>query len=273
MFLKKEVGFKMKKRPNIGLALSSGASRGLAHIGVIKTLEENGIKPDFISGSSIGAMIGAFYCCSIDMDMLIRICKNMRTDIWVDPAVSKKGILAGKKAEEFIRLLTKNKKIEDLELPLRIVATDLVKSKRYVFSSGYIWEAVRASISIPGIFCPVEIDGMILVDGGVIDRVPASLVKDMGSDIVIAVDVTKGEHETIPKNFIEVIMQSLETMENEIAKNCLIDADIYISPVIKDINPLDFTQVDLCIMEGVKATEEALPKIKEIINSFYEFSI
>lgn len=262
----------MKKRPKIGLALSSGASRGLAHIGVMKVLEENHIKPDFISGSSIGAMIGALYCCGINMDMLIKICKNMRTDIWIDPAVSKKGILAGKKVEEFIRLLTKNKKIEDLEIPLRIVSTDLIKAKRYVFSSGYIWEAVRASISIPGIFCPIEMDDMVLVDGGVIDRVPVSLCKDMGSDIVIAVDVTKGEHETIPKNFLEVIMQSLETMENEIAKNCLINADIYISPIIKNINPLDFTHVDLCIEEGIKATDEALPKIKEIINGFYEFS-
>lgn len=258
----------MINRPHIGLALGSGASRGLAHIGVIKTLLENGIKPDFVSGCSIGAMIGALYCCGIDMDMLENICRKMKADIWMDPAVSKKGILAGNKAEEFMRLLTKNKKIEDLEIPIRIIATDLVKSKRYVFSSGYIWKAVRASISIPGIFCPVEMDDMVLVDGGVLERVPASLVKDMGADIVIAVDVVRGENHIKPKNFFEVIMQSIETMENEIVKSCIADADIYITPIIKNINPLDFTQVDLCIKEGSKATKEALPKINSLINSY-----
>lgn len=262
----------MIKKPRIGLALGSGASRGLAHIGVIKTLQDNGIKPDFVSGSSIGAMIGAFYCCGVDMDMLSNICKKMKSDIWMDPAVSKKGILAGKKAEEFIRLLTKNKKIEDLEIPIRIVATDLVKSERYIFSTGYIWKAVRASISIPGIFSPVEIGDTVLVDGGVLDRVPVSLVKDMGADLVIAVDVARGENHIKPKNFFEVIMQSIETMEDEIVKYRIADANIYIAPIIKNINPLDFSQVDLCIEEGSKAAKEALPRIMEAINNYYDSS-
>ena len=262
----------MINRPLIGLALGSGASKGLSHIGVIKTLVENGIKPDFVSGCSIGAMVGSLYCCGIDMDILENICRRMKTDIWMDPAVSKKGILAGNKAEEFMRLLTKNKKIEDLDIPIRIVATDLVSSRRHIFSRGYICKAVRASISIPGIFCPVEMDDMVLVDGGVLERVPASLVKDMGADIVIAVDVARGENNVKPKNLFEVIIQSIETMENEIVKSCIADADIYITPIIKNINPLDFTQVDLCIKEGSKAAKEALPNIKESINSFYASS-
>lgn len=263
----------MTVKPKIGLALGSGASRGLAHIGVLKTLDSYGIKPDYIAGCSIGALIGALYLCDIDLDLLIKLAKNMKADIWMDPAVSRKGILAGKKAEEFIKILTRNKNIEELEKPVSIVATDLTNSKRHVFTQGPLWRAVRASISIPGIFCPVEMDEMILVDGGVIERVPAALAKEMGADIVIAVDVGKGQSNIKPRNLFEIIMQSIETMENTIVENKLEADYIIINPIIKDINPLDFTRVDLCIEEGEKAALEAIPRINKAIEKYYDSSI
>lgn len=263
----------MYMKPKIGLALGSGASRGLAHIGVLKTLDRYDIKPDYFAGSSIGALIGALYLCDIDLDLLIKLAKNMNADIWMDPAVSRKGLLAGKKAEEFIKILTRNRNIEDLEKPISIVATDLTNSKRYVFTQGPLWKAVRASISIPGVFCPVEIDDMVLVDGGVVERVPAALTKEMGADIVIAVDVGKGQSNLKPKNLFEIIMQSIETMENTIVENKLEADYIIINPIIKNINPLDFTRVDLCIEEGEKAALEAIPQINKAIEKYYNSSI
>lgn len=257
----------MVKKPSIGLALGSGASRGIAHIGVLKALHENNIEPDYIAGCSIGALIGALYICGIDMDILTKLAKNMKADIWMDPAVSRKGLLAGKKAEEFFRILTREKRIEELEKPIKIVATDLTTSQRHVFTSGPLWRAIRASISIPGIFCPVEIDDMVLVDGGVVERVPAALVKEMGADVVIAVDVCKGQNNLKPKNLFEIIMQSVETMENKIVENRLEDDYIVINPIIKNINPLDFTKVELCIEEGKRAALEALPRINKAIES------
>ena len=259
----------MVKKPLIGLALGSGASRGLAHIGVLMALGENDVKPDYVAGCSIGALIGSLYLCGIDLDLLAKLAKNMKADMWMDPAVSRKGILAGKKAEEFFKILTKNRNIEELEKPINIVATDLVNSKRYIFNEGPLWRAIRASISIPGIFCPIEIDDMILVDGGVIERVPATLAKEMGSDIVIAVDVGKGQNSLKPKNFFEVIMKSIETMENTIIENKFSEDYIFINPIIKNINPLDFTKVDLCIEEGKRAALEALPKINKAIDDYF----
>ncbi|NLM44012.1 MAG: patatin-like phospholipase family protein [Clostridiales bacterium] len=259
----------MLNKPKIGLALGSGASKGLAHLGVLKILEENNIKPSYIAGSSIGALIGGLYCCGIDLEMMIKLAKNMKTEIWMDPAVSKKGLLAGKKVEELFRILTKNKTIEDLEIPIRIVATDIINSRRYIFDKGPLWQAIRASIAIPGIFCPVEIDDLVLVDGGVVDRVPAALVKEMGADIIIAVDVCKGKNNLRPKNLFEIIMQSIEAMENTLVENMLTEDFIVISPIIKDINSLDFTKVDLCIEEGEKAALEAIPKINKALKDYY----
>lgn len=262
----------MLREPKIGLALGSGASKGLAHLGVLKILEENNIKPHCIAGSSIGALIGALYACGIDINIMIKLAENMKTDLWMDPAVSKKGILAGKKAEELFRILTRNKNIEELDTPIKIVATDLTNSKRYVFDRGPLWKAIRASISIPGIFCPVEIDDMVLVDGGVVERVPAALVKDMGADIIIAVDVCKGQNISRPRNLFEVILQSIETMENTILENKLTDDYIVISPIVKNINPLDFTKVELCIGEGKKAALESMAKINKAIEEYYNKS-
>ncbi|SHJ04734.1 patatin-like phospholipase family protein [Lutispora thermophila] len=262
----------MLKEPKIGLALGSGASKGLAHMGVLKILEENNIKPCCIAGSSIGAIIGALYACGIDLDIMIKLAKNMKADLWMDPAVSKKGILTGKKAEELFRILTRNMNIEDADIPIRIVATDLTYSKRYVFDKGPLWKAIRASTSIPGIFCPVEIDDMVLVDGGVVERVPANIVKDMGADIIIAVDVCKDQSIFKPKNIFDIIMQSIETMENTILENKLTDDYIVISPVIKNVNPLDFTNVELCVEEGKKAALEAMTKINKAIKEYYNKS-
>lgn len=262
----------MLREPKIGLALGSGASKGLAHLGVLKVLEENNIKPYCIAGSSIGALVGALYSCGIDVELMIKIAKNLKADVWMDPAVSKKGILAGKKAEELFRILTRSRNIEDVEIPIKIVATDLISSKRYVFDKGPLWKAIRASISIPGIFCPVEIDDMVLVDGGVIERVPADLVKEMGADIIIAVDVCRGHVNSKPKNLFEVILQSIETMENTITDNILTEDCILIDPIIKNINPLDFTRVDSCVEEGIRAALKALPRINEALKNYYSES-
>lgn len=252
-------------RPRIGLALGSGASRGLAHIGVISTLLENNIPIDCIAGCSSGALVGALFCCGADLRIISRIAKRITKDFWMDIVFNKKGVIAGKRVEEFIRLLTKDKSFEELDIPLCIVSTDILSSKRYIFDSGKVWKAVRASISIPGVFCPVEEDGMILVDGGVLDRVPVTVVRQMGADIVIAVDVGASMAEGKFDNFLSIIVHCIETMENEILKYRMEYADVCIRPLVKEIDPLDFSKVDLCISEGQKAAFDVICDIKRKI--------
>jgi predicted acylesterase/phospholipase RssA len=173
-----------------GLALGSGAARGFAHIGVLLALEKHGLRPDYVAGTSIGAAIGAIYCSGTSASELRELA--VRTD-WqdlIDFTVPKTGMIAGNRFEKYLQKLTGNKRFSELLIPLRVVATDIRNSHKVVFSQGNVAKAVRASISIPGVFMPVHIDRHELVDGGLVDPVPFDVVREMGSDVVAAVDLS-----------------------------------------------------------------------------------
>ena len=179
------------KEPIVGIALGSGGARGFAHLGALKVLQEENIRVDLIAGSSMGALVGSFYAMGHDMDRLYKIATAFKRKYYLDFTVPKMGFVSGNRVKELIRMFTQNKNIEELDIPLSIVTTDLEKAEKVVLTSGPISDAVRASISIPGIFVPEKVNGRLLVDGGVVDRVPASVAKEMGADIVIAIDVSQ----------------------------------------------------------------------------------
>lgn len=175
----------------IGLALGSGSARGWAHIGVIEALGQLGIKPHYIAGTSMGALVGAFYAA----DKLGAL-KNLSLTLdwkqivsFLDVVLPKAGLIDGQKITDFIHSNVGDIKIEDLEIPLGCVATDLSTAEEVVISSGDMIEAVRSSISLPGIFTPVSRNGQLLVDGGLVNPVPVSVLKQMGAEYIIAVDL------------------------------------------------------------------------------------
>ncbi|EOD00823.1 patatin-like phospholipase family protein [Caldisalinibacter kiritimatiensis] len=258
----------MKKKPKIGLALGSGAARGLAHIGVLKALTENNIEVDYVAGSSAGALIGSVFCCGIDPYTIEKIAVQLDRKIWVDLTVPRRGFIKGEKVEEMIRLLTRSRNIEDLEKGLAVVATDLKTADSYIFTEGPIYKAVRASISIPGVFVPVRYKDMVLVDGGVIDRVPATVVKDMGADIVIAVDVGFTTEQKRINHIFDVILQSIDVMGKQILSNSIIHADVVIKPPVSHIPPSRFDLVEECDEIGYKAALEKIDDIKKMIAEF-----
>jgi NTE family protein len=175
----------------IGLALGSGSARGLAHIGVLRAIEENGIKIDLIAGSSIGALIGAVYAGG----ELTALETSFKTFDWkklvslLDLVLPKSGLIDGKKVMEFVSSHLIIKEIEALPIPFQAVATDILTAEQILISEGDIANAIRASIAVPGIFTPVYDAGRILVDGGLVDPVPVSVVRAMGADFVIAIDL------------------------------------------------------------------------------------
>jgi NTE family protein len=175
----------------IGLALGSGSARGWAHIGVIRALSEAGIRVDCVAGTSIGALVGAVYAAG-NIDTLEEVVLELdwkQIAYFFDVVFPKSGLIDGKKVADFFRSHVQEKNIEDLALPFRAVSTDLTTGREVVMKQGDIIEAVRASISVPGIFTPVKRNGAILVDGGVVNPVPVSVVREMGADFVIAVDL------------------------------------------------------------------------------------
>ncbi|NLO83461.1 MAG: patatin-like phospholipase family protein [Clostridiales bacterium] len=258
----------MKKKVKVGLALGAGAARGLAHIGVLQVLEEHGIIPEYIAGSSIGAIVGALYAAGITPKMMEGIAQNLDVARYYDVRVPRVGFIEGKKIEELIKLLTQNKDFNELKIPLTVTAVDLKTCKLIELSTGKVYKAVRASISIPGIFTPVVRDDYVLVDGGLLSRVPVDTVKRMGADVVIGVDVGfRGQHHP-PVNVLEVIMQSLEVMELEILKNNVQKGDVIIYPDVSGIHPFYFDKVDDCVREGRKAATEAIDRIKHLIETW-----
>ncbi len=185
-------GSRDSNRPSrIGLALGSGSARGLAHLGVIRALEEAGIKVDFVAGTSIGALIGAAYASGRLDSMESTFQKfNWKSMVsFFDVVFPKSGLIDGAKVGELVRAHINSEVIESLPIPFCAVATDIQTGEEVVISKGDIIEAVRASISVPGIFTPVRSNGRLLVDGGLVNPVPVSVARSMGADIVIAVDL------------------------------------------------------------------------------------
>lgn len=256
----------MQNRPKIGLALGSGAARGFAHIGVIKVLQANDIPVDFVAGSSIGAVIGALFCAGIPLDWIAKLLGSLKNSHIIDFSITKRGLIEGKKIEELLKLILRRKTFKELDIPLSIVATDLEKGEKVVFSEGEIVSAIRASISIPGIFPPAIYDGKVLVDGGIVDRVPAGVVRAMGADIVIGVDVGfRTGKEFRPRNIFDIIIQTIGIMEIQAVKRKIDKCDVVITPDVSNISPFSISDIQKCIKAGIEASEECIEKIKKML--------
>jgi NTE family protein len=258
------------RRPKVGIALGSGGARGFAHLGVIKVLREAGIPIDLIAGSSMGAMVGCFYAAGVDIDRLYKLSKAFKRKYYLDFTVPKMGFIAGKRVKELIRIFTHGKELQDLDIPTAVVATDLGSGEKVVFKEGPIADAVRASIAIPGIFIPEKLNGRLLIDGGVVDRIPVSVVKEMGADIVIAVDVSHVKSNVEITSIYDVIMQSLDIMQMELVVNREVASDIMIRPRVEMYSSRAFTNIDEIISSGEEEAKKHIKKINEVINQWKE---
>ena len=180
---------KPKRGKKLGLALGGGSARGLAHIGILKVLHKHKIYPDYIAGTSMGAVIGALYCSDYLPKKIEEIATTTDWKKIVDFKIPKSGFIEGDLVERKIKRLIDNKDFSDLSVPLRVIAYNIDKHEKAVFSEGNVSKAIRASISIPGVFAPTKIGKYNYIDGGVIDPTPFEVVKEMGADVVIAVDL------------------------------------------------------------------------------------
>ncbi|OEH93934.1 patatin-like phospholipase family protein [Bacillus solimangrovi] len=255
-------------RPKIGLALGSGGARGFAHLGVLRALQDENIPIDIIAGSSMGSLIGAFYGAGHDMSRLYKLATAFRRKYYLDFTVPKMGFITGNRVKDLIHIFTKGKQIEELDVKLGVIATDLIKGTKRVFTQGNLPEAVRASISIPGIFVPVKIDGNLYVDGGVIDRVPITTARELGADLVIAVDVSHVKADVEITSIYDVIMQSIDILQDELVKSRGLDADVMIVPDVTQFSSRAFTNLEEIIQIGEEETRQHIPLIKSAISSW-----
>lgn len=243
----------------VGLALGGGLARGLAHIGVLKALEEAGIGLSHIAGTSMGSVIGALYACGLNLKMIGQLAERISRRTWMDLTFPRKGLIAGERLEELVHLLTAGRSFSELTVPLAVVAVDLISGEKVVISEGSVARAVRASCAIPGIFSPVKVKEKVLVDGGVLQRVPASVVREMGAELVIAVDVGTNAGDYKLDHIIDVLSRSVEIMSRKIHQAQKKDADLLVAPAVDDIGSFDFHRVEEVVCRGETAMHELMP--------------
>ncbi|MDT8901231.1 patatin-like phospholipase family protein [Anaeroselena agilis] len=252
-------------RPTIGLALGSGGLRGLAHIGVLKILEREGISVDYIAGCSIGSLIGSLYASGLDSETIFKLAKNLKRRHWIDFVIPKMGLVAGDRTLETIKLLTRRKNFDELAIPLAVVAADLNTGEEVVFRDGEVAHAVRASISVPGVFVPYEYNGRLLIDGAVVNPTPMDVVHSMGADIVIAVDLVPTGEVAALTNIFDIIIQTIDIVERQLLKQRQHYSDLLIKPDVGHISPSSFTEIDECVDLGARAMEAGLPRLRNLL--------
>ena len=253
------------ERPKIGVALGGGFARGIAHIGVLRVLEEYEIPVDFIAGTSVGALIAATYAGGTPLDEMER--QGMETHFrdfgrWT---LSRMGMASNARLEDFLHKFTPAKRFDEMKIPLSIVATDLVEGKSVYFTDGEIGPAIRASCAYPGLFLPVDYKGRVLVDGFLTETVPAPAVRRLGAEVVISVHLEPGLIESGPRNTIEIISRSFSIIQMAATQPWRLATDVLIEPDVHHILWDEFVKTPMLVAAGEAAARAALPEIRAAI--------
>jgi NTE family protein len=259
----------------IGLALGGGGARGLAHLGVLKVLEKEKIKIDYICGVSMGALIGAYYALGLDLDVLekevVKITKRKAIKELLDLNGFKVSILKGKKTEKYIKKYIGDYSFSDFKIPLTMVATDLANGDEIILKKGKLVEAIMASLSVPGIFPPVKINERYLIDGGVVNCTPVDVVEKMGADFIIGVDlVMKRDIKLDKPGLVTTLLQSYEIIRTHGIKHkieSIKKKNVILKPKLKGtIDSFKFYDIGKFIKAGEDEAKRMLPEIRKHLN-------
>ena len=255
------------KKPVLGLVLGAGAARGFAHIGVIKALEAQGIRPDVVVGSSAGSVIAALLASGLNGNDMNRLALNLDEATiadWGLPFAGRfGGLIKGDALQNMVNREVQNKTIEQMRIPLGVVATELQSGKGVLFRTGNTGLAVRASCSVPGVFQPAVINGKEYVDGGLVAPVPVSYARQMGATLVIAVNISSEPVHQDASGTFGVLQQTISIMQRSINQYELKSADIVIQPQLRQMSSGEFKSRNAAILAGEVATQEQMALIKE----------
>ena len=258
-----------EKRKTLGLVLGAGGSRGACHVGVIKAFEKHGIPIDYIAGSSMGAVVGACYASGMSVAEMEEALSKLKIsdimDVNIRP-IKSGGFFGGKKSAKLINKYLKVKTFEECKIPFRCVAVDLNKGEPYVFNQGKLIDGIRASLSIPGVFQPVKKDNMLLVDGGVLCRLPIDAMDEFVPDIVVLVDAL-GDHGDFVgnPNIFQVLFRTFDVLDWKNTKKMYNRGDVVIVPKM-DGSQFSIKTVSEAIHSGEKAANSKINRLKKLLN-------
>lgn len=267
-------------RKQVGLALSSGSARGIAHIGVLKVLEEAKIPIDLMAGTSAGALFGGMYAAGMSIAELTEFALQLHrkskwlSGLWDFCLPPRSGLIKGNKTMQFLRQYLGDRKIEELKIPMHIIATDALSGEEVVYSEGPLVEAIRASISVIGVFTPAHVGSRYLIDGGAVNPVPTSVLAERGADVIIASSVIPSLEDRLQRkelkregkvpNVMGVLLGMMEVMESEIIRTRMNPADIVIRPAVEIYSAMEFEHAREFIKLGEEAAYKALDQIKQL---------
>ena len=248
--------------PRIGLALGGGAARGFAHIGVIQVLEEAGIRPDLVAGTSAGSLVAALYASGKTGAEMAALAMAMDEGAITDWAFPSRGLIRGEALARYVREQTGGRTIEQMKLPLGIVATHLDSGAAVLFQRGDTGAAVRASSAVPAVFQPVKIGPAEYVDGGLVSPVPVRFARQMGAELVLAVDISSPPDGNSTSDVMKMLLQTFAIMGRSINQFELRDADVVLRPVLTGVASADFGARQKAILAGREAALRQLPELR-----------
>jgi NTE family protein len=249
--------------PRVGLALGGGAARGFAHIGVIQVLEEAGVRPDLVVGTSAGSLVAALYAAGRSGAELAQLALTMDEGAITDWSFPGRGLIRGDALARFVREHTGARTIEQMRLPLGIVATDLDTGEPILFQRGDTGLAVRASSAVPAVFQPVRIGSREYVDGGLVSPVPVRFARQMGAELVIAVDISTPPDGAQTGDVFRMLLQTFSIMGKSINRFELREADVVVRPDLRGVGSAAFTERTRALAAGREAGRLALPALRE----------
>ncbi len=251
-----------QRPPRIGLALGGGAARGFAHIGVIQVLEESGIKPQLVVGTSAGSLVAALYATGMSGAELGMLAVGMDESALTDWSFPGRGVIRGEALARYVREQTGGRSIEQMKLPLGIVATDLDSGQAILFQRGDPGVAVRASSAVPAVFQPVKIGEREYVDGGLVSPVPVRFARQMGAELVLAVDISSPPEGQATGDAMRMLLQTFAIMGKSINAFELRDADVVLRPRLNGVGSADFSSRQRAILAGREAALAGLPELR-----------
>ncbi len=256
------------RRKTLGIALGAGSARGFAHLGFLHELEESGVPIDYLAGSSMGSVVGGIYACGSDLDTLCKIVPLLREKDYFDVVFpTHGGFVRGDRFRKLIQLFTKHYEFSQTHIPFACTAVDLINGELVVIDEGPLDDAIRASIAIPGVIEPHTWRGRVLVDGGVILRVPSRVARAMGADVVVGIDVGyRGETlESLPTSLMEYLFVATDIMSWTAAQYQESEADLLVVPKVRDCDPNSLRDFEALVDAGRLAAQDALPKIRALL--------
>ena len=268
------VAVKPPPLPKIGLALGGGAAKGFAHVGVIKVLEAAGLTPTVVAGTSAGSVVGALYASGLSgfalQEQSFALDEERIKDLTL---FGVGGVIKGDKLQAYVNELIKNKPLEQMSKPFAAVATDLDSGERVIFTRGNTGQAVRASCSVPGVFQPALIGGKRYVDGGLVSPVPVDAARQLGADLVIAVDISSKAKDGKAAGMLSNLNQTITIMGQKLGEQEMTRAEVVIRPRVGQIGAADLDQKHVAVLEGEKAAQAALPQIRAAIERWQQAQV